>query len=423
MISAPAWSLGKRIAFRFLASYIFLYSLPFPVDALIAERSAVPTWYSELWDPAVNLLGGALGVDQELSTVDNGSGDRLGNYILLLVFLIVAALATLAWSILDRRRRDYTHFHDFLRVWVRYMLAATMLSYGFAKVWPLQFQTPGYARLLQPYGESSPMGLLWTFMGASPEYRIFAGLGEVIGGVLLLWRRTATLGAIVVAAVMLNVFMLNMAYDVCVKLFSAHLVLAAVFLLAPAARRLVDVLVLHRAVPAASIDPPPAARWRMRVNLATKVLFVVIMAYSQLAPVLKAHRELRASSLPSEVGGIFDVEELRRAGEVAPPLLTDADYWVRVAITPRGVMALTPDGNRLFFRFAPKDPATKTWGLLAPKDTTPGLTLTSDPDGRHRIDGTWKAAAWSVRLRPSDPKRTTLRDWGFHWVHESPPNR
>jgi len=326
------------------------------------------------------------------------------------------------WSILDRRRPDHARFHDLLRVWVRYMLAATMLSYGFAKIWPAQFGPPSYARLLQPYGESSPMGLLWTFMGASPAYRIFAGLGEVIGGALLLWRRTTTLGAIVVAAVMTNVFMLNMAYDVCVKLFSAHLVLAAVFLLAPDARRLVGVLVLHRAVPAVDIGPPPGPRWRMRINLATKVLFVPLMTYSQLAPVVKATRQLGANAPHAEVDGIFDVEELRRAGEVAPPLLTDVDYWIRVAIGPRGVVALTPDGDRLFFRIVPKDPATKTWGLLAREDASPALTLTSAPDGRLRIDGTWRGTVWSVRLRPADGKRTRLRDWRFHWVHESPPN-
>ena len=35
------------------------------------------------------------------------------------------------------------------------------------------------------------MGILWTFMGQSKGYTIFAGLGELVGGLLLLSRYTS----------------------------------------------------------------------------------------------------------------------------------------------------------------------------------------------------------------------------------------
>ena len=54
--------------------------------------------------------------------------------------------------------------------------------YGFAKVIPSQFTTPGLGRLLTPYGDSSPMGLVWTFMGFSPVFTIFTGAAEALGG-------------------------------------------------------------------------------------------------------------------------------------------------------------------------------------------------------------------------------------------------
>ncbi len=57
------------------------------------------------------------------------------------------------------------------------------------------------------------MGVLWWMMGSSPAYTIFSGSIETLGGALLLFRRTATLGAIVSAGAMLNVWMLNMCYD------------------------------------------------------------------------------------------------------------------------------------------------------------------------------------------------------------------
>ena len=64
------------------------------------------------------------------------------------------------------------------------------------------------------------MGALWWFMGASIPYIIFAGAAEVLGGLLLVLRRTAALGALVAFAVMVNVMMLNYCYDAPVKLYS-----------------------------------------------------------------------------------------------------------------------------------------------------------------------------------------------------------
>ena len=56
----------------------------------------------------------------------------------------------------------------------------TMFGYGFAKLCLSQFAPPSPARLDQPIGESTPMGILWTFMGASPAYCIFTGAVEVL---------------------------------------------------------------------------------------------------------------------------------------------------------------------------------------------------------------------------------------------------
>lgn len=57
------------------------------------------------------------------------------------------------------------------------------------------------------------MGLLWNFIGASAAYTIFTGVAEVLGGLLLVARRTALLGALVCIGVMSNVVLLNFSYD------------------------------------------------------------------------------------------------------------------------------------------------------------------------------------------------------------------
>jgi hypothetical protein len=82
----------------------------------------------------------------------------------------LALIATIAWSLVDRKRRNYTRLHEWLRVYVRFALGVTMIGYGSYKVIQSQFPPPSLDRLLQPFGDASPMGLLWTFMGASGSY-------------------------------------------------------------------------------------------------------------------------------------------------------------------------------------------------------------------------------------------------------------
>src|ERR1017187_5226507 len=185
------------------------------------------------------------------------------------------------------RGKDYRRLDSWLRLGVRYTLAFTMFTYGFAKVFPLQFQPPGFQKLTEPYGDFSPMGVLWSFMGASMAYTIFAGMCEVVGGTLLLFRRTTTLGAMVSFGVLLNIALLNFCYDVPVKLYSANLVLMAIFLAAPDLRRLLNFLVLNH-----MLKPvPPGRRWMRIGAVVFQVLFVGYFIYSEIEGGWTAYKE------------------------------------------------------------------------------------------------------------------------------------
>src|SRR5262249_55489589 len=155
------------------------------------------------------------------------SGDSTYKYVQVLCFLVIALAVTVAWTILDRKRLQYARLHEGLRIYVRFALSAAMIVYGADKVIPSQFPAPPLDRLLQPYGDASPMGLVWTFMGASRSYNIFAGAAEMIGGLLLIVRRTTLLGALLSLGALSNVAALNFCYDIPVKLYSSHLLAMA----------------------------------------------------------------------------------------------------------------------------------------------------------------------------------------------------
>lgn len=122
----------------------------------------------------------------------------------------------------------------------------TLIKYGAVKLIPVQFPPPDLHRLLEPFGDASPMGLLWTFMGASTAYNVFAGSVETIAGLLLFFPRTSLLGALVSMAAVCQICALNLCYDVPVKLFTLHLLGMVVFLVAGDARRLANLFWLNR---------------------------------------------------------------------------------------------------------------------------------------------------------------------------------
>ena len=100
--------------------------------------------------------------------------------------------------------------------------------------------------------------------------RRFAGCAELLGGFLLMFPRTVTLGALICLADLTQIFMLNMTYDVPVKLFSFHLILISLLILAPDVKRLANFFFLNRPAeptrrkPIVLVAPGAAHRGSMR---------------------------------------------------------------------------------------------------------------------------------------------------------------
>jgi hypothetical protein len=177
--------------------------------------------------------------------------------------------------------------------------------------------------------------LLWTFMAAAPAYQAFAGVVETLGGVLLMLRRTALLGALIAFAAMLNVAVIDWAYQVDGPvIYATHMVVMAFLLLVPDLRRLMDVLVGDRAV-AAQLRPRLAARAGVDRSLrVVGVLFLtwtvghMFYLYAYGFPI--ANRFWNWKSPP--LYGAYDVETFIRNGDTIPPLLSDVRRWRRMFV-------------------------------------------------------------------------------------------
>src|SRR5262249_20281215 len=242
------WHSTTRIAFRFFFAYWIIYSFPFPLN-YIPGISWLTGKYVQMWH-AIEVWAGkhVLHLSYPITVFQNGSGDTTSDYIQAFCFLVLGAAAALIWSALDRKRAEYRQLNQWLCLYVRIVLGAALLSYGASKVIKTQFPPLFLSTLVEPYGESSPMGLLWSFMEYSTTYTIFTGAVEMLAGILLFVPRTSTLGAVLGLAAMGNVFMLNMSYDVPVKLYSFHLAAMSAFLVGPYLRRLANFFVFNRRV-------------------------------------------------------------------------------------------------------------------------------------------------------------------------------
>jgi uncharacterized membrane protein YphA (DoxX/SURF4 family) len=437
--ATPAWSLAQRIAFRFVFCYLLLYNLPFPLDLLDflpipglgAGLGAVFTAYFKFWDTVVLWTGAHvlhLAHPVQILRGKTGSGDTTYDWVQLLCFAALAALATLLWTLATPRgkAREHRRLHEWLRIDVRYALGTTLLGYGMAKVIKTQFPFPSQDRLLEPFGQASPMGLLWTFMGVSTPYTVFAGAMEALGGVLLFFRRTTTLGALVTVAVMTNIFMLNMCYDVPVKQYSLHLLLMAVFLLVPDLGRLANVLVLHRPTEPASLAPPWSARWARIGGLALCVLYLGYTLFTDIQGSLQMPNQFGPGRMAkAPIYGTFEVEQFVRNGQTVPPLPTDASRWRRLTSfypTVLSVRLMDDTQQRFTSEYSP----AKHSVALSPFDGkgAKGAFTYASPDKDHLVlQGTLLKDALTVKLRRLDPSRFLLVSRGFHWVTEIPFNR
>jgi len=361
-----------------------------------------------------------------ITVFTNGSGDTTYDYVLTLCLFVVAIAATAVWSILDRKRPNYQKLHQWFTIYLRLVLATTMISYGMNKVIKLQFPAPNPSRLLSTYGESTPMSLLWTFMGASKAYTIFAGAVELLGGLLLLVPRLTTLGALVSMAAMGNVFILNMSYDVPVKLYSFHLLVSSVLLVLPDLRRLTNLFIFNRRVEPAMHPPLFRRRWLNYGLLAVQLVFGVYVLGTLTYADYRASK-IRGDNAPKPpLYGIWMVDEFSINGEMRPPLPTDDLRWQRVIFdSPYELLVQSTSGAHQRF-FMPqgslqeKKFTLSKRGLLAWKAE---FTYEKIQPDVMRLEGELDGRKIRAKLHHIPMPRFMLTTRGFHWINEYPFNR
>jgi hypothetical protein len=405
--SSPAsWSPATRLAFRFVFSYLALYWLALFTGSL---------WVRLVAWTGVHLFG----LSHNLKAVMTGSGDSAYDYVLTFCVLMWALCATAVWSWLDRRRTNYEGLQLWFRSSLRMLLGATLAAYGAVKIIQAQMPPPTPSTLLETYGQSSPMHLLWTFMGASPAYNAFTGSVEMLAALLLFIPGLTALGALLATAAMTNVFVLNMCYDVPVKLFSFNLLFMAAVLGAPDARRLAEFFLLGRTARLRRSQPLFRRLWVKRTMLVLQVLFCLA---ATAGPLYIAHGTQKSfrDFTKSPVFGTWSVDQFAIDGKSRSSgannrwqtVVWERPIGLKVAINGNWQRFLVnPDFNKRTFEIRRLDDEKWTTGFSYQNPQPDSMTITGPFEG-HRID---------VRLRRlPQPSSFPLTSRGFHWINEYP---
>jgi uncharacterized membrane protein YphA (DoxX/SURF4 family) len=430
----PRWNLAPRIAFRFWMLYLGLYCLStqiitslFRVTPADGLGWPVPD-LATLWPlrPVIFWTGTHIfHVNAPLSVFfggNSGTGDGKFGWVTAFCLLMIATAATVVWSLLDRNRENYAELHKWFRLFVRFALAGQLIFYGISKVLPVQMAFPSLTRLLQPVGTLSPMGVLWTYMGASPAYEIFTGCAELTGGLLLILPRTATFGALIGLAAMIQVFMLNMTYDVPAKLLAFHTMLLACFLLAPDVPRLVRFLLLRRTT---ALSTEAQLFRSVRAN---RIAFVAQIIFGLWLIGLDCHYawgiwSTRGGGRPlPPLYGIWEVEQMSIDEQPRPPLLTDSTRWRRAIFDYPDRMVVQSTDESFDPYGVSVNLQEKTLALTKSDDKNWRANFTFQrPAGDQLIlDGRMDNHQVHMELQLTDRNSFLLVSRGFHWINEAP---
>jgi len=275
--TSSAWPLWRKIIFRFFFVYFVFEIAPWSWLWQIPGVSLLVDLYYKVLTAVVDFTNAKIFHVRDVLIPTNGSGDTSEGWATLWTYLLIALLACIIWSAFDRKRENYTVLNYWLCLFARYYVALVAFSYGIIKLFGLQMVFPSLHQLATPLGDFLPMRFSWLFIGYSGPYQFFSGVMETIAGLLLLNRRMATLGVLLATGVFVNVMLLNLCYDIPVKVFAMQIAFTCFFLLANESGRLINFFILNKPAPLGQLYHfTYPKKWMKISRIVLKVLFIIL---------------------------------------------------------------------------------------------------------------------------------------------------
>ncbi|MBL8980799.1 MAG: hypothetical protein JNL26_01365, partial [Gemmatimonadetes bacterium] len=133
-----SWPLPARVAFRFAFVFLLLHAAPWGWFDAVPGVAPLTGVIDSGIDHAVRWSNASVFHVRDTLVPVNGSGDTSWGWARLWLYLSVAGIAPVIWSVVDRKRTAYPVALWWMRTTLRYYLALFALSYGIIKLYLLQ---------------------------------------------------------------------------------------------------------------------------------------------------------------------------------------------------------------------------------------------------------------------------------------------
>lgn len=348
-----AWTLYERIFFRFTFFFIGIQLLPIDSGFFDALGSLFTgNWYYGEFFKLVNYSPSFFDVKQGLND--------------WIIIIILSIMGTFIWSIKDKSTETYENLYYWIRTATRYKLALVAITFGFIKIFPLQAPFPSLSILNTPYGEFTHWKLFFISLGAAPIYQVFLGLVEVVAGVFLLYRKTSSVGALILFFFSGNIFLANLAYEGGDVFYSLYVNVLALFIFALDAKRFYTLFFLRKQTQPNQYKPYVFVERLAILRIVLKSLafvFALVFIFKVSEGYANSpHRTPSIKSLPS-LAGFYNVEDFIVNGDTIPYSNTHPTRWHNVVFEGWNTVSIRNNKKEIPFSILTEADAFKKGNL------------------------------------------------------------
>lgn len=348
--TVPNWKTPQKVLLRTFTIYAALTVIPL-----------VPSFYQQDFDAGFSVTNYPWRwldvISQNNPWFFSNQGGK--NYFGWLITLIVCVVAGTAWTLIEKQvsknrnvlegKQDDSRLYNLFFILVRYQIALRMSWFAIAKVFPVQMPFPTLSQLNTNLGDFTAGKLYWLTTGVSPFFEVFAGLFELTATVLILFRRTTTLGALMMIAILLPIWFVNIGYDAGVELASLHLLLLSLLLLAKNADKFWTLLIRHQQAALTYIKPPVfSQKWKQQVLIALKVAFIFVFLIYRGYHYERLYAAGKTFKLPLDNGvesftGLYKVSNFSINGRAISYAPDDTIRWQNVVFEKFNTISIKVD--------------------------------------------------------------------------------
>ena len=382
-----------------------MVTLPFEQPLLPDFPGTIAPFFEMLsrW-VATNLLGWSPLLNYKLES------DAAGLYVHFGILLFVSSSAAFIWRSFEQHDNRKVIYNKVLIEISSFYLSMHLFSYGFSKLFKTQFFFPEPNTLFTPLAYLDSDILFWSAMGTSHTYSVFSGIIELLPASLLILPKTRTFGALIALGVMINVFMLNLGFDISVKLFSFFLIFLCLNILKPEFSNLISFFFTARPIN------------RVHVNLSLKNylfrgIFGLFLVLNGMLPFIVAGNFNDDLAQRPELHGAYDINQFVLNGDSLEPRSSEKERWKRFFVHRRGYFIVQDMQDKMKDYKLKINDSNTILEITDPQNTNLNYRLHIHRNGDSvRLQGNFLGKDIYLEALRIDLKKLPISRDNFHWM-------